>query len=290
MKVNISRRNVLLSVVLFLTACQPQAALTSVVTMIPIPSVADTPTMIPTALELTPSFIYSSTPTLFPLNASDAPISTCDERRPAVDDLLAVVTASFGIAADYRPVDLVSLGKYLPGSVTLPENLMRREAAAALKKMVGEMKADGLMPTVLSSFRSYTEQDATRRRWEIEDPANASNISALPGHSEHQLGTVVDFGSPELRAMTDNSAIRFSPMFDQTSEGQWLKNHAHEYGFTLTNPQGAQPWTGLAYEPWHYRYIGVDLATYLYQSGYFLTEYLFQVRPGLPCIPSINAP
>ncbi|MFA5874033.1 MAG: D-alanyl-D-alanine carboxypeptidase family protein [Anaerolineales bacterium] len=65
----------------------------------------------------------------------------------------------------------------------------------------------------------------------------------------------------------------------------WLTTHAHEYGFTMTNPPEAQLWTGLTYEPWHYRYVGVDLATYLHGSGYFLTEYLFQVRLGLPCMP-----
>ena len=127
-------------------------------------------------------------------------------------------------------------------------------------------------------------------RWQVEDPAHASQVSALPGHSEHQLGTAVDFGSPELPDLTGDPTMRFSPLFSQTSEGLWLTAHAHEYGFTLTNPPDAQPWTGLIYEPWHYRYVGVDLATYLHESGYFLTEYLFQVRPGLPCMPALDAP
>jgi LAS superfamily LD-carboxypeptidase LdcB len=104
------------------------------------------------------------------------------------------------------------------------------------------------------------------------------------------LGTVVDFGSSGLHALTGNPAIKFSPLFAKTGEGLWLAAHSHEYGFTLTNPPEVQPWTGLTYEPWHYRYIGVALATYLYESGYFLTEYLFQVLTALPCIPALDEP
>ena len=216
---------------------------------------------------------------------SDPPVLACDERHPADEDLLVIVTAAFGLAPDYVPGDLVRLGNYLPGSVTLPDMLLRQEAAEALGKMVAAMKAEGLMPTVLSSYRSYYEQAVTRNRWEVDDPGNAYVVSALPGHSEHQLGTVVDFSSPELPALSGDPLVKFSPLFARTSEGLWLTTHASEYGFTLTNPPEAQPWTGLTYEPWHYRYVGVDLASYLPLSGYFLTEYLFQVRLALPCIP-----
>jgi D-alanyl-D-alanine carboxypeptidase len=58
----------------------------------------------------------------------------------------------------------------------------------------------------------------------------------------------------------------------------------------MTNPQGAYDWTGLIYEPWHYRYVGTDLATYLQASGNFLTRFLMQARPVLPCIPSLSTP
>lgn len=98
----------------------------------------------------------------------------------------------------------------------------------------------------------------------------------------------MDFGSSGLLALTGDPVIKFSPLFSQTSEGLWLAVHSHEYGFTLTNPPWAQPWTGLTYEPWHYRYIDVALATSLYESGYFLTEYLFQVRTALPCMPAMD--
>jgi D-alanyl-D-alanine carboxypeptidase len=199
--------------------------------------------------------------------------------------LFAEVNANYGLDPNYIPGDLVRLGDYLPGRVTLPDMLLRQEAAKALGKMIKVMLADGLAPTVLSSYRSYFEQAVAHQRWMVDDPTNADQISALPGHSEHQLGTVVDFGSPEMPALTDSTTDKFSPLFAQTSEGRWLEEHAFEYGFTMSSPLGAEALTGLAYEPWHYRYIGVDLASYLHASGYFLDEYLLKVRPVMPCLP-----
>jgi len=177
-------------------------------------------------------------PSLYPLPALEATLSPCDERYPA--DLFAEVTASFGISPDYVPPDLVRLGGYVSGYVALPDLMLRQEAALALGAMVKAMKAAGLAPTVLSAYRSYTDQYLSYQRWLAADPESAGQVSQQPGHSEHQLGTVVDFGSPELAALTGDPAEKFSPLFAQTSEGGWLAEHAHEYGFTLTNPLGAE--------------------------------------------------
>jgi D-alanyl-D-alanine carboxypeptidase len=195
------------------------------------------------------------------------------------------VNANYGLDPNYVPGDLVTLGDYLPGRVTLPEMLLRLEAAKALGKMVKVMLSDGLAPTVLSSYRSFFEQAVAHQRWVVEDPANADRISALPGHSEHQLGTAVDFGSPEMPVLTGSNTEKFSPLFARTSEGRWLSEHAFEYGFTLTSPPGAEAITGLTDEPWHYRYVGVELASYLHESSDFLDEYLLKARPVMPCKP-----
>jgi D-alanyl-D-alanine carboxypeptidase len=227
-------------------------------------------------------------PTFFPLPTSDAPIVSCKERRPAADDLLPIVTASYGLDPDYVPPDLISLGDYVSFKVASPDYLLRIEAAAALGKMLKAMQAGGLAPKVLSAYRGYYDQVITYQKWLEQDPAYANQVSAQPGHSEHQLGTVIDFGSPELPGLVGDSAVRFHPLFAQTSEGKWLTAHAHEYGFTLTNPPEAQPLTGLTYEPWHYRYVGVDMATYLHGSGYFLVEYLYMFMKALPCIPNLG--
>jgi D-alanyl-D-alanine carboxypeptidase len=182
-------------------------------------------------------------------------------------------------------MDLVKLGNFLPGRVTLPDMLLRLPAAQALGKLVKAMLADGLAPTVLSSYRSYFDQAVAHNHWVVDDPANANEISAQPGHSEHQLGTAVDFGSPEIPALTGTTTDPFSPLFDRTSEGQWLAQHAFEYGVSMSSPPGAETLTGLAYEPWHYRYVGVEMAVYLHASGYYLNELLLKVRPVMPCLP-----
>jgi D-alanyl-D-alanine carboxypeptidase len=199
--------------------------------------------------------------------------------------LFTEVDANYGLDPAYVPGDLVRLGNYLPGRVTLPDMLLRQPAAQALGKMVKAMLADGLAPTVLSSYRSYFDQAVAHNRWVVSDPANADEVSALPGHSEHQLGMAVDFGSPEMPALTGSTTDPFSTLFDQTGEGRWLARHAYEYGFSMSSPPGAESITGLAYEPWHYRFVGVDMAAYLHASGYYLDEYLLKVRPVMPCIP-----
>jgi len=290
MKEFIGVRNLLISalMILFLAACQFQAApaLTPTVTISPSPTPTPTDTGTPT---ITPSPTPSPTPTatLFPLATLDsqAPLVACDKRRPSEDDLYVEVSDNYGLNPAYVPGDLVKLGYYLPGRVSLPDNLLRQPAAQALGKMVKVMLAEGLAPTMLSSYRSYFDQAVAHQRWVVDDPAHADEISAMPGHSEHQLGTAVDFGSPEIPALTGSTTDPFSPLFEQTSEGQWLAQHAFEYGFSLSSPPGSEMLTGLAYEPWHYRYVGVEMAAYLHASGNYLYAYLLKVRPVMPCLP-----
>jgi D-alanyl-D-alanine carboxypeptidase len=271
-----------------LAACQSRAApaLTPTATASPSPSASPTVTSSPTFID-TPTATPTPAPTLFPLPTLDpqATLQPCDQRRPSDSDLFSEVDANYGLDPAYVPGDLVRLGNYLPGRVTLPDMLLRQPAAQALGKMVKAMLADGLAPTVLSSYRSYFDQAVAHNRWVVSDPTNADEVSALPGHSEHQLGTAVDFGSPEMPSLTGNTTDPFSPLFDQTGEGRWLVKHAYEYGFSMSSPLGAESVTGLAYEPWHYRYVGVDMAAYLHASGYYLDEYLLKVRPVMPCQP-----
>jgi D-alanyl-D-alanine carboxypeptidase len=278
--------------VTLLAACSTQAAVVSA------PIAGITPAAPPTATaSLTGTSAPTRTPTaapspvlfptLFPLPTLDssATLIPCDRRKPAGDDLFVEVNANYGLDPNYVPPDLVKLGDYLPGRVTLPEMLLRQDAAKALGQMVKAMLAEGLAPTVLSSYRSYFEQAVAHQRWVVEDPTNADRISAQPGHSEHQLGTVVDFGSPEMPGLTGSYTDKFSTLFDQTSESRWLVQHAYKYGFSMSSPPGSESLTGLAYEPWHYRYVGVEMAAYLHASGYFLDEYLIKVRPQEPCQP-----
>ncbi len=281
----------LLCLSFLLAACRSQAALPASATLSHTPALPASSSASPTfTIPPSPTVTQTPSPTLFPLPTLVDPIPACEARRPDDDDLYVLVTAAFGLDPDYVPGDLVKLGGYVSGYVTPPDQLLRRPAAEALGQLVSAMQEAGLHPRMLSAYRGYYDQVTTFQHWLAEDPDLAGQVSAAPGHSEHQLGTVIDFGSPELPALVGDPLIRFHPLFAETSEGRWLQENAHRYGFTLTNPPGAQPWTGLTYEPWHYRYVGVGLATYLRESGSFFAGFILQARPSLPCIPSLGGP
>ena len=91
----------------------------------------------------------------------------------------------------------------------------------------------------------------------------ADMASARAGHSEHQTGLAVDIA--DLSLDYDN--------FESTKEFNWIKKNAHKYGFILRYPKAKFHITGFKYEPWHYRYVGVNIATYIYQNNLTLEEY-----------------
>ena len=88
----------------------------------------------------------------------------------------------------------------------------------------------------------------------------ADNYSARAGHSEHQTGLAIDIGSTKTS-------------FEYTNEFKWLQEHAHEYGFIMRYPKGKTWITGYEYEPWHYRFVGVDAATKIFEEGITFEEY-----------------
>jgi zinc D-Ala-D-Ala carboxypeptidase len=120
---------------------------------------------------------------------------------------------------------------------------------------------------VASAYRSYEEQQLSHARLMGIFGAGAGRTSATPGHSQHQLGTAVDF---------TNAAAGYQVWmpFAQTSAYGWLEHHAWEYGFVLAYPRGKEKQTGYQWEPWHYRYVGVQYARRLVESDLSLQEFL----------------
>lgn len=232
------------------------------------------PTPIPT---ITPR------PTITPSPTPDHSIA-CSQRVPS-NELLTIVTLTYGLSRDFEPEGLVNLSDYLPQEVTLgyPTQL-RRLAVGPLVEMIHDMQAEGLRPFIISGYRSYSAQAIARQKWFELEPERAGILSAPPGHSEHQLGTVVDFGSPELADIVGQEDIEFHTYFYKTSEGIWLLENAHKYGFTLSYPFEAFEITGFFYEPWHWRFVGVRMATFLRDEGLSLTEYQLATEPP-PCVP-----
>ena len=300
-------RTAILILLLLLVGCQPQtsntvAALpdstaTLVATTAPLPTpitphiVLPTSTAVPLPPTITavPTQFHTATPTQTATSVPTAtmtatPIASCTQRVPQ-DDLLTIVTQQYSLSRDYAPGDLVSLNDLLPFAVTKGyPNQLRQVAAEPLAAMIAEMQAAGLQPQLISGYRSYAQQEIAYRKWQEKEPERAAILSARPGHSEHQLGTAVDFGSPELPDIVGVPDIEFHTYFYQTSEGVWLGENAHRFGFTLSYPRDGSDITGFFYEPWHFRYVGVELATALHESGQTLTAYQLANLPQ-PCVP-----
>ena len=148
---------------------------------------------------------------------------------------------------------------------SLPQNYnpgVNPEAKAALDKMFAAAKAEqNLKMWVCSGFRSYTVQKNLYNSYVRRDGAKAADrYSARPGYSEHQTGLAFDINYADYR-------------FKNTAEAKWLAANAYKYGFILRYPEGKESITGYMYEPWHYRYVGVESAKKIFDSGLTLEEY-----------------
>ncbi len=181
------------------------------------------------------------------------------------DYLLALVTKETTLQSDYVPSDLKPVPSYMNPAYDMQ---LREEALEHLKDMYEAAEADGVTLGIRSAYRSYDTQhrifkDYAERHGEKE----ANRFSARPGQSEHQLGTTVDFGGTKFD---------FTDEFAYTEQGEWLAENAYLYGFALSYPENKEEITGYIYEPWHYRYIGVDAAKEWKESGLTLKEYLKQ--------------
>ena len=180
-------------------------------------------------------------------------------------DLRVLVDHSRSLPPDYVPKDLVPLREY--GIPTLGSEALRREAAEHLGRLVQDAAADGEKLVVASAYRSYEQQQRSYRSLKGVLGADAGRLSATPGHSQHQLGTAVDFTNAA-------AGYKLGVPFARTSAHRWLDHHAWEYGFVLAYPRGEEERTGYRWEPWHYRYVGVRDAKRIEDGGQSLQEFL----------------
>ncbi len=183
------------------------------------------------------------------------------------DDLRVLVDQSHQLPANYAPDDLVPLWDYRVPTLGSGEMLLRREASEHLRRLIKDAAADGEELVVASAYRSYAHQQASYARLTSIYGTEAGEMSATPGHSQHQLGTAVDF---------TNAAAGYElwQPFGETSAYWWLKRHAREHGFVLAYPRGKEAETGYQWEPWHFRYVGTRNAQRLEESGLSLQEFL----------------
>ncbi|UOQ86640.1 M15 family metallopeptidase [Gracilibacillus salinarum] len=167
----------------------------------------------------------------------------------------------------YEPPDLVEadVSYYAPEGD--PKRLIREEAAGALESLFAAAKQEGLELVAVSGYRSYQRQKVIyENNVATNGQEHADKFSARPGTSEHQTGLAMDVASAALVSVLEQSFI-------ETDEGQWLEDHAHEYGFIIRYPEGKEDITGYSYEPWHLRYVGKDIASDIYQAQSTLEEH-----------------
>ena len=150
--------------------------------------------------------------------------------------------------------------------------------ADATKKMIADARSkDNVRIIALSAYRDYDYQmelfENKVQRLQQEkgysvDKAReeAKTVVAYPGTSEHQLGLALD--------LVDARHVKLDESQENTAAYKWLYEHCHEYGFIVRYPNGKTDITGIIYEPWHFRYVGVEAATYIMENGITLEEYL----------------
>ena len=190
----------------------------------------------------------------------------------AIDDerIDIIINKQISLTEDYVPSDLVIPEVLFPASYTTPVEKMylRSEAAEAIATMFNAALEEELELMAISGYRSYALQDRIFKynvtRFGSEEEAN--RISARPGESEHQTGLAMDISSKEIGA-------KLVEEFAETPEGQWVSEHCYDYGFIIRYQPGMEEITGYSYEPWHLRYVGVELAQRLKESGLTMEEY-----------------
>ena len=169
---------------------------------------------------------------------------------------LIITNKYYKLSSTYVPEDLVSLNG--------TSYLATRETAEHFKEMTDEAKKLGYTFKINSAYRSYATQESLYNRYVQQHGfAWAEKYSARPGHSEHQTGLAIDMVSASTNFDT----------FENTKEFEWMQDNAHKYGFILRYDNENQYITGYSYEPWHYRYVGVEAATKIHELGITFEEY-----------------
>jgi D-alanyl-D-alanine carboxypeptidase len=235
-------------------------------TLAPTLAVALAPTGGPTALPTAPATLLPTQPPPTPLPTV---IPGC-ELYNAANDLLIRVDRETALPREYEPDDLAAV-PLSPKNAYYGPLLLRRIAHQPLIDMLEAMNQAALQTTVVSGFRSYTDQALAYEKWLERYPDRVASISAVPGHSEHQIGTAVDISTPYMEQLFGE---QFHPQFFYTKEGQWLAENAARFGFILSYPSWAVEQTGYEWEPWHYRYVGVELAADLLQRNVTLGGFI----------------
>jgi D-alanyl-D-alanine carboxypeptidase len=192
--------------------------------------------------------------------------------RAIVDDysktssIWTIVSKTHSIPIDYAPSPIKIPDVLTRTDKSDVERSVRSDIEKPLIDMFTAASADGYNLMIGSGYRPASLQKIYFDSYASSAGIEAANqYVAYPGQSEHQTGLAVD-----ITTVSRNCYL--TECFADTSDGQWLANNSYKYGFTLRYPKGKESITGYQYEPWHFRYVGIDLATALYESELTLDE------------------
>ncbi|MBQ7935881.1 MAG: D-alanyl-D-alanine carboxypeptidase family protein [Clostridia bacterium] len=206
------------------------------------------------------------------------PVTAAEIEAVLNDPFMILVNRERKVSSDYVGEDLVTYtGAYK----------LNRTCADALRQLIAAGERAGYSYTLYSGYRSYSSQynkyynkiASYKEDGKSEEEAIrlTNQYYAPPGASEHHTGLAADVCIPEIV----NKYACLHENYDQTEEFEWFSTHAHEYGFILRYPNGDEEITGYNYEPWHYRYVGVEIATEIYNRGITLEEYVGELESRL---------
>lgn len=181
------------------------------------------------------------------------------------DGYLVLVNKFYYLPEDYERADIEP--------VSLQYAYHNNKAATIVIENFEIMRQDvedelGVHLMVNSSYRPYSDQEEIYNEYKKKSLKYADSYAARPGHSEHQTGLSIDLTSlehPYINSTEDS--------FDKSAEYEWLKNNCHKYGFILRYPEGKDYITGYSTESWHFRYVGVEAATQIYEENITFDEY-----------------
>jgi len=169
-------------------------------------------------------------------------------------DLLKKYSKVYFLNENYTPPKVLQIPEqyvYEKGKIVE----IHAEVYPHLLNMLESAKSEGVVIQVASGYRSFGEQSTLKSSYKITYGSGANKFSADQGYSEHQLATTLDFTSPEINGNLVG--------FDKTKAYAWLLNNSHKFGFTLSYPQGNSYYI---FEPWHFRFVSVALATSLFND------------------------
>ncbi|MEJ0053249.1 MAG: M15 family metallopeptidase [bacterium] len=169
-------------------------------------------------------------------------------------ELLQKYSKVFFLSDNYVPADLTDIDTNYLFDPKKPAQF-EEHAYSFLRDMIDDAEDDGIDLRVISAYRSFGTQAALKSNYVVTYGTGANKFSADQGYSEHQLGTALDFTTPELGTAFDS--------FAATKAYAWLEKYGYKYGFILSYPQGN---TYYQFEPWHWRFVGVKLARYLHNQ------------------------